>query len=170
LDRSETIFYYHAKPQLFRDLDSEWLDRHRPPTPRFWDLVYEHSLKMLTPDETAVIRAIKGLCSEGDVLWENCIRFHNVADRYAPCPCCCVKLDAKGAAEVLAKLECGKVERDTILYFASYAEIARKNSPGWEDFAWQTWQEFLALLRQTTSDTERWFVAMVFAEPPAAES
>jgi hypothetical protein len=132
--------------------------------------VYENSLKMLTTDETDVVRKITWLCSEGDVLCEHCMRFHNVADRYTHCPCCCVKLDAKGAAEVLAKLERGKVERDTILYFASHADIARKKTPGWEDFAWRTWQEFLALLQKCVGDNERWFVAMVFAEPPAAES
>jgi hypothetical protein len=170
MDRSETIFYFHAKPGLFREMDNEWADRHRPPMPRFWDLVYEHSLKMLTPDETDIIRAITWLCSEGDVLWENCMRFDNVVDRHAPCTCCCVKLDAKGAAEVLAKLTRAKVGRKTILYFASHADIARKNTPGWEEFAWRTYEEFVALLRKATNDKERWFVAMVFDEPPAAAS
>lgn len=166
MTRPETLFYLHVSPQVLADL----ADAQQHPFSRFWDLLYEHQTKMLSPAETDIIRCITWLCSEGDVLCENCISWHSASKIGGRAPGgCCVRLDATGATEALARIERAPVDRRFVLYCASHCDERFRASPGWDDLVCRTFQDFVTLLRQAATDDGRILAALVFDEPPLDE-
>jgi hypothetical protein len=161
-----TFMFLHVLPRVIGELCAEVGQR---PTPRFWDLLYQHEVKTFTPDETAVIWNVTWLSSEGDVMWENTIDWLHTADRRGWPPMSRVFLDAEGAALALAKFERGQVDRECVIGFASQGngQLCKRN--GWDDFVWRTFGEFVALLQRAAADHERLLVGFVFSEPPAAD-
>jgi hypothetical protein len=120
---------------------------------------------MLSPTETDIIRCITWLSGEGDVLWEDCISWHDAPNIGGRIPrCCCVRLDAAGATEALSRIERAPVDRQFVLYCASYCDEELRATPNWDELVWQTFQEFVSLLSQAAADTKRIIAALVFDE------
>lgn len=158
-----SLIFLHVPPRVLHDIAAA----SSPMTPRFWDLVYEHQLEMLSPEDSEAVLILLWLFSEGDVMWENAI------DRYASKsflgphpPGCRLCLDADGAAAMLKCFEREPIDRKTVMaIWRCGAERAWESMDDLEDFVWRNYRRLELLVRRAVDDRNRILAALAFSEP-----
>lgn len=163
MNQRVSLIYLHVVPLVLHEIASA----AQPLTPRFWDLVYEHQLEMLSPETSEAVLRFIWLCSEGDVMWENQVKWHDAKKFRGPYPPGCVLcLDADGAAAVLKCFEREPMNRENVLSIWSCGGDADwRWKSDLEDFVWRVYQDLEALVRSAVIDGESVLAALSFGEP-----